>query len=85
MALTLSELQQCVERLIAEKGFRELLEDPWRLAALMHTEVSEYTQLTKRYGLDEAHRKERASEVADMVIRAMAFAILEETLTEHEN
>lgn len=43
----------------------------------MHTEVSEYTQLIKRYGLDEAHRKERASEVADMVIRAMAFAILE--------
>lgn len=76
----INELVHDVKQLLIEKGFYESIQnkDVYRLVALLHTEVSEYTQLVKRHGLDEEHKLERAEEIADIIIRAINLAILEE-------
>lgn len=78
--LGLNELTREIERLLREKGFYENMigkQDVYAMSALLTTEVSEYTQLFKRHGLDEAHRIEREDEIADIIIRTLNLAVLE--------
>lgn len=76
----INKIQAELKQLLTVKGHMEdiLNKDVYAITSLIHTEVSEYTQLFKKYGLEEAFKEDRAMEIADIIFRALNLAIMEE-------
>jgi NTP pyrophosphatase (non-canonical NTP hydrolase) len=70
----ISELQDLVKELLVEKGFGYGKDTFWEKLALTHTEVSELADVVKKQGFDA--QADIEGEVADIIIRAVNFAVM---------
>jgi NTP pyrophosphatase (non-canonical NTP hydrolase) len=75
----INQIASDLATMLIQKGHFDNIKNKnvYATSALIHTEVSEYTQLYKRYGMAEAFKDDRAMEIADMVFRVLNLALME--------
>ncbi len=70
----INELKEDVQNLLDEKGFKYGKDSFWEKATLAHTEISELADVIKKKGYEA--QEEIEAEFADIIIRAMNFALM---------
>jgi NTP pyrophosphatase (non-canonical NTP hydrolase) len=75
----INQIASDLEEVLTAKGHTDFIrnKDVYAISALIHTEVSEYTQLFKKYGLADSFKEDRAMEIADIIFRALNLALME--------
>jgi NTP pyrophosphatase (non-canonical NTP hydrolase) len=74
LQMELNKLVKDVKRLLDEKGFPYDQSTFYEKVALLHTEVSELTDVIKKKGYGA--QEEIEEEIADIFLRAMNFALM---------